>query len=166
MFIANLSGWEISPLFVLLCSFFWVCMFYLALSTLECLKCSSRQFQNLSNKMFWFRMFKSVWNPNSRLSRFRHCSDFGYWLYCKKVQKLNICLVHYSDSHYANDAYYFFKRDNWEQTKLSTAKRMPKIVHWLIKSGMFVNVSKTEACLIETKKSEPKRCVNAMGGNI
>ena len=36
-----------------------------------------------------------------------------------------------------------------------------KIVDWLKKSGMLVNVSKTEACLFETKKSELK-IVNIM----
>ena len=39
---------------------------------------------------------------------------------------------------------------------LFAEKTMPNIVDWLKKSGMLVTVSKTEACLFETKKSEPK----------
>ena len=74
-------------------------------------------------------------------------------------------LVHSDMIRYADDAYFFFEGDNWEETKVAAEKTMPKIVDWLKKSGMLVNVSKTEACLFETKKSEPK-AVNVMGENI
>ena len=74
-------------------------------------------------------------------------------------------LVHSDMIRYADDAYFFFEGENWEQTKLAAEKTMPKIVDWLKKSEMMVNVSKTEACLFKTKKSEPK-AVNVMGENI
>ena len=72
----------------------------------------------------------------------------------------------YSDMiRYADDAYFFFEGDNWEETKAVAENTMPKIVDWLKKSGMLVNVSKTEACLFEQRISDPKT-VSVMGENV
>lgn len=72
----------------------------------------------------------------------------------------------YSDMiRYADDAYFFFEGEDWEKTKETAEKTMPKIIDWLKKSGMLVNVSKTEACLFQQKIPDPKT-VSIMGENV
>ena len=50
---------------------------------------------------------------------------------------------------YADDANFFFEGDDWEETKETSEKTIPKIIDRLKKSGMLVNVSKTEGCLFQ-----------------
>jgi hypothetical protein len=62
---------------------------------------------------------------------------------------------------YADNAYFFFEVDDWEQIKCDTEKTMPKLVDWL-KVRNASNAIKTKACLFEPKKSQPK-IANVMG---
>jgi hypothetical protein len=58
---------------------------------------------------------------------------------------------------YADYAYFFFEGDEWEEIKIDEEKTVSKIVGWLEKLGMLVNVTKRTLAYLN-KKISAKYC--------
>ena len=59
---------------------------------------------------------------------------------------------------YADDEYFFFEGDNWEETKLPAEKTMPKIVDWLKKVWDAGECFKNRSLFILNQKIRTQSC--------
>ncbi len=53
---------------------------------------------------------------------------------------------------YADDMYFIFESDTWEDVTKIAAEETKKAISWLQKSGMVINASKTEAAYFSQRE--------------
>ncbi len=67
---------------------------------------------------------------------------------------------------YADDMYFIFESDTWEDMTKIAAEETKKAIVWLQKSGMLINASKTEAAYFSQKELPNPPSVNIVGIQI
>ena len=67
---------------------------------------------------------------------------------------------------YADDMYFIFEADSWEEVTKIAAENTKKAIDWLKKSGMVINATKTEAAYFALRELSGPLVVNIDGTQI
>jgi hypothetical protein len=90
-------------------------------------------------------------------------SPSGSYLFSLLVDGIS---EHLSDTNmvaYADDMYFIYEGDSWEQVSATASKQTKKAMDWLRKTGMVLNPSKTEAGYFSTRTLSNPPKINISG---
>ena len=85
-------------------------------------------------------------------------SPSGPYLFSLLVDGLSEHMSSVNIVAYADDMYFIYEGDTWEQVSATASEQTQKAMDWLRKTGMVLNASKTEACYFSmcTLSNPPK----------
>jgi len=93
-------------------------------------------------------------------------SPSGPYLFTLLVDGISEYMEDVSIVAYADDMYFIYEADTWDEAAAQASYNTKKAMEWLKRSGMVLNASKTEACYFATKELERPPKMEIDGVNI